>query len=433
MRTKVKIAIMALIFLYWAILLVEAPRSEKPSTSSEWRDDEKNLIAVQQVNRAYARLPFSREYEGVLDVCPFQLDWTVGPNLPVAWKGGVAGLLGNDLVLVGGMWMPGRKNLAFAYNVKDGAYREIPAPPFETAYTQGTYDAESVYVIGGRSAGRNVAKLGRARDGGWKWTSLPSLPESEGKGRWLATANSIQGKWLFLMAGHPTGTPSEERDQQALTDWRLRLDRPNSNWESMAPYPGGPRALLSSGVVGGKLYVFGGSHPDPVMRSIFVDLVKKYSLQITPYQGVPQYRDAYCYNPDTNTWQKLRSLPFPMSGGAGVVLHDRYILLMGTTETKSFRAGKTDRAGIMAMATHFKGELREDIEPYWTGYNDVVLCYDVEKDNYSRVGVMLYGVATCPWLTDGTSLYGFGGEPYHRYNDNTENVLQVARISEAHN
>jgi hypothetical protein len=42
-------------------------------TSTEWRDDEKNLIVVRDLNRAYARLPFSREYDGVLDHCPFAL------------------------------------------------------------------------------------------------------------------------------------------------------------------------------------------------------------------------------------------------------------------------------------------------------------------------------------------------------------------------
>ena len=46
-----------------------------------------------------------------------------------------------------------------------------------------------------------------------------------------------------------------------------------------------------------------------------------------------------------------------------------------------------------------------------------------------RVGVMLYGVATCPWVTDGQGLYGFGGEPYHGFNNNnTENVLQIGSL-----
>jgi hypothetical protein len=116
-----------------------------------------------------------------------------------------------------------------------------------------------------------------------------------------------------------------------------------------------------------------------------------------------------------------------MSGGAGVTIDDRYILLMGTTETRSHRVGKTDTSGVVAMSTRQKVE--PFMEPRWTGYNDVVLCYDVEKDNYARLGVMLYGVATVPWVTARGRVYGFGGEPMHRFNDNTENVLQIGAIS----
>ena len=62
------------------------------------------------------------------------------------------------------------------------------------------------------------------------------------------------------------------------------------------------------------------------------------------------------------------------------------------------------------------------------GYGDRILCYDVEKDNYSHVGVMPYGVATSHWVCDGERVYSFGGEPAHGYNMNTENVLQIGRI-----
>ena len=66
--------------------------------------------------------------------------------------------------------------------------------------------------------------------------------------------------------------------------------------------------------------------------------------------------------------------------------------------------------------------------PFWTGYGDMILCDDAEKDNYSRVGPMVYGVATCPWVSDGQRIFGFGGEPGHGYDDNTENVLQIGTI-----
>ena len=94
------------------------------------------MIVARQLNRAYARLPFSRVHENVLDHCPYVLDWEIGPNLPVAWKGGVAGVFGDEIALVGGLWMPGRRNIAYSYHIETRTYRELPPPPFETAYTQ---------------------------------------------------------------------------------------------------------------------------------------------------------------------------------------------------------------------------------------------------------------------------------------------------------
>jgi hypothetical protein len=156
-----------------------------------------------------------------------------------------------------------------------------------------------------------------------------------------------------------------------------------------------------------------------------VKLVREYGLFITPYGGVPHYRDAYCYDPDQDRWQPLRNLPLPMAGGTGVTLHDRYVLIMGATETKSQRVGKTRRVALARLLGGTKGP---EVEPHWTGYGDLVLCYDLDKDNYSRLGVMLYGVATCPWVSDGRALYGFGGEPCHAFSDNTENVLQIGMV-----
>jgi hypothetical protein len=413
--------------LSWSVNNVRA--EDSVSTSTEWRNDDANIQVARELNRAYSMLPFSREYEGVLDEKPLEVTWTTGPNLPVTWKGGAAGMIGEDIVLVGGLWMPGYQHLAYAFNAKAQAYRSIPPPPFKTEYTQGACDGTNLYLVGGRVAGRNAARLSRNKENQWQWTALPSLPKSEGKGRWLATVETIPGKWLLLVSGHPTGTQSEERERPAMADLRLRLDRTDAQWESMSSYPGGTRAMLESAVVGGKLYVFGGSDPDPVMRDIFKKLVGEYRLFNTPYAGVPEYRDAYRYDPEQNRWNKIRNLPFPMHGGACVVMQNRYILLMGTSEAKSLRVGKTDVSVLAGTATKKKLTAEQDILPYWTGYNDLMLCYDVQRDNYFRVGVMLYGVATCPWVTDGQRLYGFGGEPYHGYNDNnTENVLQIGTI-----
>ena len=417
-----------------SLLLLLLAVAVPATTSTEWRDDGKNVIVVRELNRAYRSLPFSEEYDEVSDRSPVELDWSTGPNLPLAWKGGVAGSIGGDIVLAGGLWMPGRANRAYAFSPGAPAYREIPPPPYETAYTQGACDGRSLFLVGGRSAGRRVARLDQTAQGAWKWTDLPPLPEAEGAGRWVAASATVAGKWLFLVGGHPTGTQFETRSRPALADYRLRLDRPGAAWETMAPFPGGARGLIAAAVARGRLYLFGGSTPDPEMRSVYTMLVRDFGLLIAPYKGVHDYRDAYRYDPDTDRWQRLRNLPLGRAGGSALAWQDRYILLLGSGHTFSYRAGKTDRAGIVAMETHaaVSAAAGGGFEPFWTGYNDLVLCYDVETDRYARVGVMLYGVATSAWAGDGAHLYGFGGEPHHRFNENTENVLQVATVRELH-
>lgn len=415
MSAKTASTVLTSAVLLWgsiAIAAAEEAGSVDPSkTSTEWRDDAANLEAVRKINEAYERTPFSREYEGVLDDCPLRLEWRIGANLPLAWKGGVAGLIGDEIVMTGGLWMPDRANLTYAYHAKTGTYRKLPPPPVRPQYTQGACDGTWLYIVGGRGAGRRVMRLGREANGDWAWRDMPPLPEAEGAGRWLAAVGIWPGKWLFLVGGHPTGTPSEKRDKPQLPDCRLALNAPDATWERMAPYPGGPRALILSAVVRGKLYVFGGSHPDPVMRANQLVLAKKYGLNV-PYNGVPNYRDAYRYDPGSNVWTPIRRAPFPLLAGYAVGLNDRYILLMGSADYRTFRVGKT------------KG--RQD--PFWVGYGDRILCYDVERDNYAHVGVMPYGVATSPWVCDGKRVYGFGGEPAHAYNLNTENVAQIGTI-----
>ena len=406
------------------------PHADPNTTKTEWRDDVENLKVVEKINRAYARIPFSQEVEGVLDERALKLSWSVGPNLPFPWKGGVAGRIGDDIVLAGGLWMPDRANRAFSYHLPTRQFSPIPSPPFETAYTQGACDGTSLYIVGGRSAGRNVARLSRAPSGKWQWVALPSLPEAEGAGRWVGTSAVLADQWLVLVAGHPTGTPFETRDAKSLPDYRLRLNQADARWERMAPYPGSRRSLMPGAVVGGSLYVFGGAIPDPELRRVYLDLIEDHGLTNAPYKGCHDYRDSYRYDFSADRWHRVKSLPFPMAAGKAVPMRDRYILLMGSQHVnRPTRVGKTLTTQNLKMeAGGKKTSPVETIVPFWTGYDDRVLCYDVKLDNYFRVGVMLYGVATSSWVSDGQHIYGLGGEPFHSFNFNTENVLQIGTL-----
>lgn len=403
-----------------ALSLAEADADDRKETSTKWRDDHSNLFVVRQLNRAYGRLPFDREFEGVLRESPVEIEWSIGPNLPIAWKGGVAGIVDGQIILSGGLWMPGRSNETYAFNIEEQMYEPLPSPPVRPQYTQGGCDGRSLFVVGGRGTGRRVFAFARDSAGAWEWQDLPPLPEAEGAGRWLASVAVVPDRWLILLAGTPTGAPSEVGDKPQLTDYRLRLGAPGAAWERITPYPGGPRALVQAAVVGGKVYVFGGSVTDPEMRSIFVELQSKYGIRV-PYNGVPNFRDAYRYDADRDHWTPLRRTPFPIIAGSAVPIDDNHILLMGSSDCPTYRVGKSkSNPGIKIK--------HGESSSLWRGYGDRILCYHIDKDSYSHVGVMPYGVATTPWVFDGRRLYGFGGEPAHGFNANTENVLQIGTL-----
>ena len=73
MRTK-----LVLVLLLAMSLSFKSSRAlpSSGSTSTEWRNDEANLEVVREFNRALEHIPFSSEHEGVLDQCPFRIDWS---------------------------------------------------------------------------------------------------------------------------------------------------------------------------------------------------------------------------------------------------------------------------------------------------------------------------------------------------------------------
>ena len=141
--------------------------------------------------------------------------------------------------------MPKRENLTFAYNLNTKTYHKLPPPPVRPQYTQGACDGDSLYVVGGRGSGQRVLKLTRNEQKEWQWSDMPSQPEEEGDGRWLATVSLVGGKWLIVVAGTPTGAPSEKGVKPQLADYRLDLKRPQAGWQRIATYPVAPARSCS--------------------------------------------------------------------------------------------------------------------------------------------------------------------------------------------
>ena len=196
----------------------------------------------------------------------------------------------------------------------------------------------------------------------------------------------------------------------------------NTTWVQLARFPGPLTYAASSAAIGQYLYIFGGWQMNVTRRSWYQDALSRFALPLTDWSsGYHSFRAVHRYDGATDTWSRLADLPFCAEGGGTVVLPDqRHILLLGSShERVTFRVGKSSEPKPAGAAE----------VPYWKGYGDDILCYDAVANTWSRVGVLPYGVVhRGGFVSNGTHLLGFGGEPTNILNNNAENFVQVASV-----
>ena len=92
--------------------------------------------------------------------------------------------------------------------------------------------------------------------------------------------------------------------------WVLSLDGKTKKWTSAAPLPN-PRTHMGDAVIGGKIYVIGGQHGHD--------------------QALVTQASVHRWEPKTNTWTQLKSLPRGRShiSGATLVLEGQIIVIGG--------------------------------------------------------------------------------------------------------
>ena len=123
------------------------------------------------------------------------------------------------------------------------------------------------------------------------------------------------------------------------------------------------------------------------------------------------------------TGESLPKLPFNFIQGPkhAPVVGGRYILLLGTQRRLTARRGQ-EPPGYMAAVG------RPPIDNVLDYYGDDALFYDTVDRVYGNLGKVPYGLCTAHWVGNGTHVLGFGGEPGHGWNGNTESAIQMATL-----
>lgn len=410
-----------------------------------WRNDSANIAITASFNRYLSHVPLTRMYDGsVTDEQPVQTSWSIVGDMPYALKDGVACWMApsasfteGEVLFAGGLWPQGiahersirvLRNRSFSYDVARKTWAPLPLPPFEPGRTQGACLDSSVIIISGGDGGNIGSRVMRLSKSGsrWAWdTALPTLPLNAA--RYTAAAHAIDNRWLLIGLG--TGASSDG----VMVPYRLDLLCDQPRWESFPAHPLSDRAITVpiGAIVGGKWLVFGGQHelaPSSAAASAWAeiptDIATLGAFGPRPSGSTEDVRDAFAYDPAANEWEEMPKLPMSFVQGPkhAPVVGGRYVLLLGTQRRLTVRRGQ-EPSGYMAAVG------RPQIKNLIDYYGDDALFYDAVDRVYGSLGKIPYGLCTAQWVCNGTHALGFGGEPGHGWNGNTESAIQMATLA----
>jgi len=197
-----------------------------------------------------------------------------------------AAVVGSNLYLFSG-FLPRLKATRSVEAFDAGANRWRPVgemPEGLTHANPAVVDDEVVWLAGGFKGdhpGPVTDEVWRYDAGSDKWSRGPSLPAPRGGGALVRLARRL----------HYIGGFAADRRTNSADHWVLELDG-GTSWHRAAPLPE-PRGQIGAAAVGGFIYVIGGQFGHD-SSAVDVDLVHRY-------------------DPATDRWTKVASLPYPRS------------------------------------------------------------------------------------------------------------------------
>jgi N-acetylneuraminic acid mutarotase len=198
------------------------------------------------------------------------------------------------------------------------------------------------------------------------WKPLPPLPGKRGS----AIAAEVGGK-IYVIGGATTVEGSKDPFFTAFGPARVLgtndvYDPATNKWETRQPMSV-PRNHAFSGVVNGKIYVIGGRTGHGfILSATNTDVVEAYDPvsnmwsmpkermpsarsggasgtdgrliyvaggEVTTTELVGAFRALEAYDPATNSWMTLPSMPMPRHGVAGAVIGNRFHLVSGMIQS----------------------------------------------------------------------------------------------------
>lgn len=245
--------------------------------------------------------------------------WSQGPALPERLQHPAAAALGGKLYVVGGFYggfaqrEPAQS--LWAFDPATEQWERRASLPTARGAPSAVALSGRLYVLGGErrvpdggpadyESVADVATYDPATD---RWETLPPLRQARNH----LGADVIDGR-IYAVGG---------RDAATLLLTTLEVYDPATRvWQERAPMPTG-RSGHGAAAFGGRLYVFGGEGNTANPRGVF--------------------GEVEAYDPATDTWALLDTMPTPRHAFSAVVVGDRIYLPGGSTRQGGFGYGRT--------------------------------------------------------------------------------------------
>jgi N-acetylneuraminic acid mutarotase len=250
------------------------------------------------------------------------ISWATKANAPFKFAEGSAASVGGKFYALGGYdttspsWQA--TNKVSRYDPTTNTWDARAPMPLRLTHIGVASDDRFIYVAGGYITNSQGIQIFASKSA-FKydtqtnaWTSLPNLPLARGAG-----ATVLVNRTLHFFGG-------VDLNRVDRTDhWTLNLDNVSAGWVTKAALPV-RKNHLGAAVVNGKIYAVGG--------------------QIGTDDATGNQSSVYAFDPSTNTWTAVASLPKVRShiGGATFAFDGKIVVAGGITAGGSFGQSLND-------------------------------------------------------------------------------------------
>lgn len=214
---------------------------------------------------------------------------------PIIRAEAIGGAVNGKLYVLGGFNNQGSPDTSIPLQVRSDVFdpaapagqqwRRLRDMPYGFTHAQGLVVGNQIWFVGGYQGnhpGPGETKVWRYDTTSDTWASGPDLPEPRGAG-----AAAVIGRTIYF-----TGGMDATRRIDEGTTWALNLDNLAAGWVRKADLPN-PRNHVAGAALNGYFYVIGGQHGQE--------------------RNQVSQSEVDRYNPVSDTWIKVGSLPSPRS------------------------------------------------------------------------------------------------------------------------